>query len=103
MSMTLLIRSVGEYDGGFIHKELSGVNFQTIKTNIGYFLDTPLMRIIDPFTQEAFPLGHDWEQEIGKVFENGAPLFFLSYSEHIFLKFDDDNSMKSKSLYKIKA
>ncbi len=101
MSTHLLVKSVGEYDGSFIHEELKGVSFQTIKTNIGYFLDTPLMRVIDPFTQEAFPLGHDWEQEIGKTFDNNAPLFFLAYAEHIFLKFDDANSMKSKSLYKL--
>jgi len=108
MSTPLFIKSVRGYNGSLIHPDLSGVEFQSIKTNIGYFIDTPTnISIINPLTHTAFPLGHNWEEEmgIGKDFEfgNTSPLFFLSDLGHIFLKYSDENHIKSKSLYTMEA
>lgn len=97
----IVIKSVGHFDGGFIHESLRGVVFSSIGTNIGYFLDFPLSTTIDPFSNEKLPYGRDWNNnDIGRIINSDQDLIFITYGNHIFLHVCENDIFNNRSIYK---
>ena len=100
MSKDIVILSVGTYAGNFIHENLNGIKFSSIKTNIGYFLDFPYhSSVSNPYTNNKLLSGIDWNKYIGMTIKSDTSYIFLTYSNHIFLHLTEDEKLKSKSRY----
>ena len=100
MLKDIIVLSVGDYDGAYIHNNLNGIIFTSIKTNIGYFLDFPCYcTVADPWTNSKLPTGIDWSNNIGQIYNNDFPLIFATYAGHIFLHKIDELTVRNLYRY----
>lgn len=99
MLKDIVILSVGNYGGEFIHENLRGVKFSSLKTDIGYFLDFPYdFTVANPWTNSKLPNGIDWSNNIGQTYNNDLPFIFVTFGGHIFLHNSDE--LKARNLYR---